>query len=707
MSQKYRALGPRICSSQKLVLLFACLIMPLQVQAQVPSRAESAKDSEPNVQALDDRFVVTKVDPPSWWTGSSANPIRLLLAGQGLSTDLVLTADRQGLQFTNLKASQNGHYLFADLHIAPDCQPGPVQFELSRLPALPELPQSSQQNPTTNPQRTALTWEVLEPPAHRPQGFGPEDFIYFLMPDRFCDGNPANNRTTKSPGLYDRNKSRFYHGGDIQGIASKLDYIQSLGATAIWTTPVYDNNDTPDLKELHPEPGQSERVPTTGYHGYGAIDLYAVDEHFGTLAELQAWIAQSHQRGLKVIQDQVANHTGPYHSWVLDPPTPTWWNGTAAEHPKNNWQKWTAMNPRATRQTQQLNLDGWFADVLPDLNQDDPEVAKYLIQHSIWWLGVAGYDAIRMDTLPHVPRRFWEHWASEVKREFPDTKVLGELYDSDPVLVAYYQGGRRGHDQIDTQIDTLFDFGLFTPIRNAFAKGKALREVHQMFARDWIYADANRLATFIGVHDMPRFMHEKGATIQGLQSAMTLMMTSRGTPILYYGDELAMSGGEDPDNRRDFPGGFPGDARNAFDPAGREPSEQAVWKHIANLGALRKKYPALAVGQSLDLLDAEQQYAYARVSDRQTLIVVLNNDTEPATIEFNTQRLPSQAILKGWSFQCDDLLGGSNRLTVQVEASNLAPNLPDTQKPQSNAGTQAVASLTLPARTSAVFLLPE
>ncbi|MFZ4470892.1 MAG: cyclomaltodextrinase N-terminal domain-containing protein, partial [Pirellula sp.] len=193
MSQKYRALGPRICCSQKLLLLIASLILPMQVpmqvqaQAQAPSRAESARASEPNPQPLEGRLVVTKVDPPSWWTGSSANPIRLLLTGQGLSTDLVLTADRQGLQFTNLKASQNGHFLFADLHIAPDCKPGPVQFELSRLP---QLSQSSEQNPTTNPQRTALTWEVLEPPAHRPQGFGPEDFIYFLMPDRFCDGNP-------------------------------------------------------------------------------------------------------------------------------------------------------------------------------------------------------------------------------------------------------------------------------------------------------------------------------------------------------------------------------------------------------------------------------------------------------------------------------------------------------------------------------------
>ncbi|MCY3006947.1 MAG: alpha-amylase family glycosyl hydrolase [Planctomycetota bacterium] len=699
MSQKCLAYVREICCLRLPVLILAVVLISLETQAQTPSLAESTADAQPEHRALAATLAVTKVDPPSWWIGSVTNPIRLLIAGQGLGKELILTADREGLQFTNLRASQNGHYLFADLHIAPDCKPGQVQFELSVGD-----PQTS---PQTCPQRTMFAWEVLEAPAHQPQGFGPEDFIYFLMPDRFCDGDPANNRTEKSPAIYDRSKSRFYHGGDIQGIASKLDYIQSLGATAIWTTPIYDNNDAPDLKEMHPEPGGSKPVPTTGYHGYGAIDLYAVDEHFGTLKEVQAWIAQSHRRGLKVIQDQVANHTGPYHAWVQDPPTQTWWNGTAAKHPKNNWQKWTAMNPRATRQTQQLNLDGWFADVLPDLNQDDPEVAKYLIQHSIWWLGVAGFDAIRMDTLPHVPRSFWGKWAGAVKREFPNTKVLGELFDADPVLVAYYQGGRRGHDQIDTQIDTLFDFGLFTPIRNAFAKGKALRDVHQMFARDWLYVDPNRLATFVGVHDMPRFMHEKGATIQGLQAAMTLMMTSRGTPILYYGDELAMPGGEDPDNRRDFPGGFPGDTRNAFDPAGRVPTESTVWNHIARLGALRKKYPELALGKSLDLLDAQQQYVYARLGDRQTLLVAINNDTEPATIEFDAHALPCQAIFKGWSFQCDDLLGGADRLTVQVEVPNPGPKEDTVEATDEVSAVRAAASLTLPARTSAVFLLPE
>ncbi|MFM8401159.1 MAG: alpha-amylase family glycosyl hydrolase, partial [Pirellula sp.] len=233
---------------------------------------------------------VRQVEPPSWWVASKTSPIRLLITGQGFTKELTISADREGLQFTNLSASPNGHYLFADLHIAPDCAAGPVRIEISRNT---EASQSIQ---------TQFLWNVLEYPSNQPAGFGPEDFIYFLMPDRFCDSDPANNRPAKSPDIYDRKKSRFYHGGDIQGITSKLDYIQSLGATAIWTTPIYDNNDAPDLKEMHPEPGGSEPVPTTGYHGYGAIDLYRVDEHFGTLEDLKTLIDQAHKRGMKVIQ---------------------------------------------------------------------------------------------------------------------------------------------------------------------------------------------------------------------------------------------------------------------------------------------------------------------------------------------------------------------------------------------------------------------
>ena len=482
-----------------------------------------------------------------------------------------------------------------------------------------------------------VTAKSVSVATHR--GYTPDDVIYFLIPDRFADGDMSNNDPEKSRGLYDRRLGRHYHGGDLQGVINKLPYLKSLGVTAIWTTPFYDNNDKPDYKEMY------EGMPfTTGYHGYGAVDMYAVDEHLGDMAKLKEFVQKAQAMGFKIIQDQVANHTGPYHRWAEDTPTPTWWNGTLKSHLSNNWQKWTAMNPRATYQTQQRNIEGWFIDILPDFNQGDPEVERYLIQNSLWWLEQGGFDAVRMDTLPHVPRSFWAKWGSAIKREYPKVNILGELFDGDPALVAYFQAGRKGHDGIDTQIDTLYDFALFYQIRSAFARGEAIRGVSQMLARDWLYPNPNVLTTFLGVHDMERFMNEKGATVEGLKLAQTFIMTSRGTPLLYYGDEIAMPGGSDPDNRRDFPGGFPGDGIDKFAASGRTEAENDVWDHVAKLAKLRQELEPLRRGRTLDLLDEEQQMAYARVTAKDAVIVVFNNDTKPAKVGFDFSMIKQFAV---------------------------------------------------------------
>ncbi len=560
---------------------------------------------------------VEKIEPPNWFANYSINPVRVLVRGKNLSGANVSVPKGSGLKAYNFRASENGNYLFFDLEIARKTKIGKYDLQIRTQAGNVNSP--FEISPKINRQ-------------NRLRGFTPDDVIYFIVTDRFADGDPANNDPLKSKGLYDRTKGRHYHGGDFQGVIDKLPYLKSLGVTAIWKTPVYDNNDKPDTKEVYPE------FPvTTGYHGYGAVDMYAVDEHLGDTAKLRELVQKAQDLGIKVIQDQVANHTGPYHVWADDPPTPTWWNGTVENHPNNNWQKWTAMNPRATYQTQSRNIDGWFIDILPDFNQDDPEVERYLIQNSLWWLEMFGFDAIRMDTLPHVPRKFWEKWGTAIKREYPNVNILGELYDSDPVLLAYFQSGRRGHDGVDTQIDTLFDFGLFYPIRNAFAQGKPIREIQQMFSRDWIYPNSDVLTTFLGVHDMPRFMNEPGATAEGLKLAQTLVMTSRGTPLLYYGDEIAMPGGVDPDNRRDFPGGFPNDSRNAFTQQGRTAQENDVWNHLALLGKLRNELEPLRKGKTLDLLDEEQQFVYARLgagNKKTPVIVVFNNDTKSANVEF-------------------------------------------------------------------------
>ncbi len=603
---------------------------------------------------------VEKIDPPNWFANYSVNPVRVLVRGTNLGGANVLVPFNSGLKTYNFRASENGHYLFFDVEIAPETKVGKYNLKVVTKSGSIDAPfEIAPRLDRTN----------------RFEGYTPDDVIYFLMPDRFADGDASNDDPAKSKGLYDRSKGRYYHGGDFQGVIDKLPYLKSLGVTAIWMTPVYDNNDKLDYKEVY-EDANGAKQPSTGYHGYGATDMYAIDEHLGTQAKLKELIDKAHSMGIKMIQDQVANHTGPYHVWADDPPTPTWWNGTLENHPNNNWQKWTTMNPYATKQTQARNTDGWFINILPDFNQDDPEVAKYLTQNSMWWLETYGFDTIRMDTLPHVPRTFWGKWGTAIHREYPKVNILGELYDGDPALLAYFQAGRRGFDGVDTQIDTLYDYSLFYTLRSAFANGNAIRDVQKMFAHDWLFPHPEVLTTFFGLHDMERFMNEKGATTEGLKLAQTLIMTSRGTPLLYYGDELAMRGGGDPDNRKDFPGGFAGDKENAFTSKGRTAEENDVWNHVAKLGALRKELKPLRDGKTLFLLDEEQQVAYVRFTDNQAVLMIFNNDAKPSDISFDASMIKQFAANATLTDRLDKvpdikLVNGTAKITIPARTAGI------------------------------------
>jgi glycosidase len=553
---------------------------------------------------------VTKIEPPGWWPGHSVNPVRVLVRGRNLAGARVAAAP--GLRAGNVRVNAAGTYLFVDVTIAPTAAPG--------ARALPV---------TTSSGRAEVSFEVMRPLPRegRFQGFSAEDLIYEIMPDRFADGDPGNDDPARSRGLFDRARKRYYHGGDLKGIIDRLPYLQDLGVTALWLTPVYDNNDRLNERE------RPEGEAITDYHGYGAVDFYAVDEHLGDLATLRDLVDAAHRRGLKVIQDQVANHTGPYHPWVADPPTPTWFHGSAERHLDETWQTWTVADPHAPPELRASTLDGWFVNILPDLNQNDPEVARYLIQNALWWVGATGLDGIRQDTLPYVPRTFWRDWSAALHREYPRLRIVGEMWDGDPGLVSFFQGGAPRFDGVDSGIDTLFDFPLFYPVRRAFAEGKPLKEVATMLAHDQLYHDAARLVTFAGNHDTPRFMNESGATPDGLRLAFTFLLTARGLPMIYAGDEIGMPGGGDPDNRRDFPGGWTGDARNAFDPAGRTPEEQAVFARVRTLAHLRAALPALRRGRHVSLAVGDQTYAYARAAEGSVAVVAINNGTAPAELE--------------------------------------------------------------------------
>jgi glycosidase len=607
---------------------------------------------------------VLKVEPPNWWADHSVNPVRVLMRGRNLAGARI-EIKGTGLRVSRVSANAAGTYLFADVTIAPHAVPGVRTLRISTPGGATEAP-----------------FGISAPLARagRFQGFTTDDVIYLIMTDRFSDGDPSNDDPAVSRGMFDRAKTRYYHGGDFQGVINHLPYLKALGVTAIWLTPWYDNVNHLNEREQYPDKPGGAREPITDYHGYGAVDYYGVEEHFGTMETLRRLVDAAHRNGIKIIQDEVANHTGPYHPWNVEgAPTPTWYNGTQDEHLANNFQTWVLHDPHAIPELKRTVLEGWFVNILPDMNQSDTEAARYEIQNTLWWIGMTGIDAIRQDTWQYVPNSFWRDWTAAVKREYPHVNVVGEVLDGEVAHTSFYQGGRARFDGVDTGLDTLFDFPLLYPVRRAFAEGKPLREAVQIVSYDHLYPNPSVLLPLIGNHDMGRFMSEPGANVTGLKLAETLIMTMRGTPQLYYGDEIAMRGTGDPDNRRDFPGGWHGDQHNAFESSARSPEERDAHDHLSLLGRLRRELEPLRRGALVNLYVGEQQWVYARKTARESVIVAFNNDTKPATFEFDARPagLPDGTHLV-------------DRLSVSRDVSIVGGKL----------------TITLPARSAALFAAP-
>jgi neopullulanase len=575
---------------------------------------------------------VIKVEPPDWAVEPRGITLRMLLTGTGLAGATVHSVFRTG----RTTASASGTHLFFDLTLPPSAHPGSYPLRVTTAEGTVEASFAIV---------PALSAEG------RFAGFSTDDVMYLIMPDRFADGDPSNDDPEISKGLFDRSNPRFYHGGDFEGIIRHLPYLKSLGVTALWLTPIYDNHNQLSARGA----GRG----STDYHGYGAVDLYGVEEHFGTLDKYRELVDKAHAEGIKMVQDQVANHTGPFHPWVENPPTPTWFHGTVQHHSTNTFRIWTIPEGHATPETRETTLDGWFAGVLPDLNQDDPETRRYLIQNTLWWIGRTGIDGIRQDTLPYAPRGFWHDWSAAIKQRYPKFRIVGEVFDSDPSLEAYFQGGRK-MDGVDSGIDTLFDFPLYSVIRKVFTGGARTIELPRLLSHDYLYYDPERLITFVGNHDTARFLNEPNATMDGLERVFALLITVRGLPLIYYGDEIGMRGGNDPDNRRDFPGGWREDAHNAFEPSGRSAEENALFGWVQQLARVRAKLEPLRRGRLVDLVVDNDQYAFARVTARDSVLVVLNNAAREVTL-----RIPLNGSRIADGVTLEDQLGAGPRVKTQ------------------------------------------
>ncbi|HEY0174661.1 MAG TPA: alpha-amylase family glycosyl hydrolase [Pyrinomonadaceae bacterium] len=593
---------------------------------------------------------VSKVEPPSWWAGHSINPVRLLIRGENLKDASVLAPAGGAFQISGAKSNASGTYLFVDLRINPDARPGDYSFNVTSSDGRGDAA------------RATFNFRVNQPldPATNFRGVTTDDVIYLIMPDRFSDGDPANNAPADStPEANDRRNPRAWHGGDLRGVINRLPYLKDLGVTALWLTPWHDNWNGVNRCD-------KPWCPNTYYHGYHAVDYYAVEDRFGTLETLRELVEKSHALGIKVIQDQVANHVGSQHPWVKDPPLPDWFHGTFESHVRNPFRGDLLLSPHAPDAARRPTLDGWFSDDLPDMNQEQPEVARYEIQNSLWWVGVTGIDGIRQDTVQYMPRFFIRDLNVALDRQYPSMWMVGEAWNEDPIHTSFFIGGHAGWDGIDTRMDAVFDFPAWDVSRKVFTGRLPASALRHVLRADSLYPDPSRLVTMANNHDTRRFMSLEGAGVEGAMLHLAYVLTIRGTPQIYAGEEIAMEGGDDPDNRRDFPGGFPGDARDAFTRVGRTPVEQRVFEWTRDLLRLRREHAALRRGSQLDLHFDDDSYVYARRDGGETIVVALNRAAAPKEMTF-----PASYLDASDGARLEPLLGATDRPSVAAGSLKL------------------------------------
>ncbi len=520
---------------------------------------------------------IDKVEPPNWWAGHTINPVRVMVRGENFQNASV-TSPASTLKVSNTRVNSRGDYIFFDVEIDPSATPGPYSLDLKTSAGSVKVP-----------------FYVSPRLENKTETISNEDVIYLIMTDRFADGDAANNEDV------DRKNARAWHGGDFKGIAKRIPYLKELGVTAIWLTPWYDN---PDEANNCDKPW----CPNTNYHGYHAIDYYGVENHFGSMADLQEMIRECHRNGIKVVQDQVANHVGIQHPWAKRPPLENWFS----QYSQNTFNNSVLLSPNASQAERDNLIKGWFNELLPDLNQDEPEVSRYLIQNALWWVGMTGIDGIRQDTIQYMPRTFIRDWSAAIRKQYPNYWMVGEVFEEDSAQTAFFQGGKTGWDGVDTQLPAVFDFKLWRTSLEVFTGKKPARALRDVLKYDGLYGNINNVSLLSNNHDTDRFMSLKDATAEAAMMNMAFILSSRGIPQLYYGEEIAMTGGHDPDNRKDFPGGFPGDPRDAFTRAGRTADEQKMFEWTREWVKIRKSRLAVKQGRTVDLFFDNDAYVFAR-----------------------------------------------------------------------------------------------
>ena len=545
-------------------------------------------------------LIINKVEPPNWWAGMKLNKIQLLVYGKNLS-GFSVSANTNNIKVGSIHFLANKDYSIIDLNISPNASAGSYKLSFKK-----------------GGQNVSVDFPLLkrDPSKKIHQGFGVEDVVYLIMPDRFSDGDPGNNEMPGMQNEYLPNSPNGRHGGDIQGIINHLNYFTDLGVTSLWLTPVLENN------------------KSISYHGYAATDLYQVDRRLGANEKYKELVDKAHAQGLKIIYDHVSNHIGTKHAWIDNPPMPDWINGTKEKH-LNTWHdKMIDFDIHGAAITNEYLRKGWFVDDMADLNQQNKYVKNYLIQNSIWWIEYSGIDGIREDTYPYADQKFLSEWAKAIMNEYPHFNIVGEVWTGETAFLAAFQKDSKLNKGINTNLPVVTDFG----IQNAYAdflEGRSnLYRIYETSTKDFLYENPNNILTFADNHDIPRMMFVSKENSAKVKIVLTHLLTSRGIPQILYATEIGMVGSRDHGVlRTNFPGGFTGDKVNAFTKEGRNEKENDLYNFTKSLLDLRKKYPALSKGELKHLPIMDNVYIYSKKLGNQTLLLALNSDNKKKEIE--------------------------------------------------------------------------
>lgn len=558
-----------------------------------------------------------KVEPPNWWTGFKQQELQLLIHAEGLSNAAV-QLEYPGVSLKKVHQADSPNYLFLDVVLSPAVQPGNFHIFIDRKKG----------------KTLKIPYELKkrEREADSYKGFDTSDVVYLITPDRFANGNPANDAfSSMLETQTDRQNDYGRHGGDIAGITAQLNYIEEMGFTAIWPSPLLENN-----------------MPQASYHGYAITDFYKVDPRFGSLEEYKNLANKARDKNLKLIMDMVANHCGSEHWWMKDLPFSDWVNQqeifTQGQNPKNSNHRRTAnMDPYASTVDKKGLAEGWFVRAMPDLNQRNSFMANYLIQNSIWWIETLGLSGIRQDTYPYPDKAFMADWAGAIMREYPDFSIVGEEWSYNPLLIGYWQDGHQNKDGYDSNLTHSMDFAMQQNTVDALNEpetwNSGLVKIYEGLANDFAYTDPSRILVFPDNHDMDRIFTALKEDVSNTQAALSYLLVLPRVVQLYYGTEILMQNTAKPGDhgliRTDFPGGWAGDKTNAFTGENLGKSEADMQDYLKTLLNYRKTSQAIQNGKTLHFAPENGVYVLFRIAENETVVHIINKNEEPVRLDLS------------------------------------------------------------------------